>query len=256
MMLALTACGAPPVSWSEAVRLDSAGVAVAGARWRLVLDVHGAAPAARARVPHAPAPPGSCPGSAVTAREKGTAWHAAWWSARADSSAALMVSRTVDDGITWTPAFAADSGDRGRRGCARPAPAIAADSATGYVYVAYWQEPAGGGGEWLVHSMDHGVMWHPPLALGFGPDPAAADVAAQGDTVAVAYESPNANEGWIDLALSSTAGHITDIREVAVSGRSVAARGPRAALRGRSVAVAWLADSGRLAMARTGMLRP
>ncbi|HUO51891.1 MAG TPA: sialidase family protein [Gemmatimonadaceae bacterium] len=254
-LLALAACEPAPIVWQDAARLEPAAVAAAGPAWRLTVDASGARPAPRPAAPHAPPAAGACPGSVVTAHERGADWHAAWWAARADSSVVLLVARSADDGRTWTAPLAADDADRGRRACARPAPAIAADSATGYVYVAYWAEPAGGGGEFLVHSMDRGVMWHPPMALGYGADPASADVAAEGDTVAVAYESPNANDGWIDVAISATAGHITDMTAVAVSGRSTRARAPRAALGAHRVAVAWLEDDGRLAMARLGERR-
>jgi hypothetical protein len=254
-LLAAAACAPSPVAWRDPVRLSPAAVVAAGPDWRLALGAQGAAPVVRGVPLHAPGAAGGCPGSVVVAHERARDWHAAWFTARADSSVALLVSRTADDGATWSPAIAADARDQGRRGCARPAPAITADSTNGYVHVVYWIEAPGGGGEWLVHSMDHGVMWHPPMPLAFGGDPAAADVAAQGDTVAVAFESPNAAEGWIDLALSTTAGHIIDARLVAVSGRSVAVHGPRVALRGRTVAVAWVTDDGALAMARTGERR-
>jgi hypothetical protein len=178
-----------------------------------------------------------------------------WFRAREDSSVALLVARSRDGGATWSAAMPADDRDRGRRGCARPAPAIVADPTTGFVHVAYYLEPEGGGAVWLVHSMDDGVSWHPPLALAFGADPAGASVAASGDTVLVAFESPNANEAWIDLALSVSAGHAIEQRAIAVSGRSVPARAPRVAMRGRALAVAWMTAIGALAMARAGTLR-
>ena len=255
ILLAISACEPAPVAWNEAVRLDPAAVAAAGAHWQLALDRQGIPGAQRTDAPRFAYTPAICPGSVVTARERGRDWHAAWWAARADSSVALLVSRSPDDGATWTPPLAADARDRGRRGCARPAPAIAADSATGFVHVAYYLESEGGGGEWLVHSMDHGAMWHPPVALAFGADPAWASVAAIGDTVSVAFESPNAHEGWIMLTLSTSAGHLIDFTLPAVSGRSVPAHDPKVTMRGRTLAVAWVTDNGALAMARTGTRR-
>lgn len=255
MVFALVACEPANVRWRDAARLDAAAATAAGASWRLTLAADGAPAPARAEAPRAMPAGVACPGSIVASRERGADWHAAWFVARADSSVALMVSRSANDGATWAPAMAADARDEGRRGCARPAPAIAADPIAGFVHVAYWIEAPGGGGVWLVHSMDRGVMWHPPVALAFGADPARASVAAAGDTVAVAFESPNANEGWIDLSLSTSAGHLIDFTLPAVSGRSVAARDPRVALRGRTIAVAWTTDNGALIMARTGTRR-
>lgn len=253
-MTLLTACEREPVQWGEPARLDSAQLAAAGSAWRLGLGAGATLLAVRDTV-IAFAPPGACPGLVAVAHERGGEWHAAWFRARADSSVALEVAHTRDGGATWSAPLVADSSDHGRRGCARPAPAIAADSTVGFVHVAYYLEPSGGGAVWLVHSMDDGATWHPPVALSYGADSAAASVAARGDTVVVAFESPNANEGWIDVAISLTAGHLIDHRVVAVSGRSVRVRAPRVAMRGATLAVAWITSIGALAMARVGTLR-
>ena len=254
-LCALAACEREPVQWGEAVRLEPAAVAAAGDTWRLDVSAHGALRVARDTLPAGAPAERACPRSMAFSRERGGEWHAVWWRARDDSSVLLEVALSHDGGVTWSAPLAADDRDRGRRGCARPAPSIMADSTTGFVHVAYYLEPDGGGAVWLVHSMDRGVMWHPPVALAFGADPAAASVTASGDTVAVAFESPNANEGWIDVALSWSAGHVIDHRLVAVSGRSVTAHAPRVAMRGRALAVAWITTLGALAMARVGTLR-
>jgi hypothetical protein len=254
LVLALAACEREPIEWGESARLAPAEVASAGPAWRLAVSAQGiASPARTAALAWSPA--GACGGSVAIAHERGGDWQAVWWRARDDSSAVLETARTRDDGATWSAPMAVDSSDRARRGCARPAPAVVADSVTGFVHVAYFAEPPGGGAVWLVHSMDRGASWHPPVALAYGADPAAASVAASGDTVLVAYESPNANEGWVDLAISTSAGHVIDRRLVAVSGRSVATQAPRVALRGRAFAVAWITAIGALAMARAGALR-
>jgi hypothetical protein len=197
---------------------------------------------------------GGCPGSVVAAAFRAERF-AGWWAARPDSSAALMVSRSVDGGASWAPPLVADARDRGRRGCTRPFPSIAIDSVTGFVHLAYFLEPAEGAGVWLIHSMEHGAMWHSAVPVAFGADPAEADVAAHHDTVVVAYESPNANEGWIGLALSSTDGHLIDWRIPEISGRSVEVAGPRVELAGRTVKVAWITQRGALVMLRTGTLQ-
>ena len=99
-------------------------------------------------------------------------------------------------------------------------------------------------------------MWHSPVPIAFGADPAGADVAADRDTVVVAYESPNANEGWIGLALSSTDGHLIDWRLPEVSGRSVPVEAPRVALDApHRSAVAWVTQRGALVMCRIGALQ-
>jgi len=255
LTFAAAACGRAPIAWQEPARLDLGAVSAAAPEWRLAIGAHDRPRAERASAPAFGEAPGRCPHSAVFARERAHQWYAAWWSARADSSAQLVIARTTDDGATWEAPIVADARDAGTRGCDRPRPAIAADSATGFVHVAYFLQPREGGGVWLVHSMDHGATWHPPVALMYGGDPAETSVAASGDSVAAAFTSPNANEGWVDLALSWSAGHLIDLTESAVSGRSVAAHAPRVALRGRALAVAWVTDAGSLPMARAGTLR-
>jgi hypothetical protein len=250
---ALSACDRAPIVWQDAIRLDSASLAAAGSGWRLVIDAKGIA---RAESPLAPVHQSSaaiCPGSGVAAHVSGGEWFTAWWVARPDSSVKLMVSRSTDAGATWAAPMPADARDAGRRGCARPAPAIAADSATGFVHLAYFLEPAEGAGVWLVHSMEHGTMWHAPVALAFGADPALASVAVLGDTVAVAFESPNRSEASVSLSLSTSDGHLIDHTLPWISGRSVPVGDPRVALRGKWIGVAWVTERGGLVFARTGV---
>ncbi len=251
-IIPLASCERAPIDWLEPQRLDSASVAAAGPGWVLVVDARGAARAVRPVAPEMAAAAGVCPGSTVAAHVRGGEWYAGWFTARADSSVVLMVSRSTDGGAKWTKAVAADARDAGRRGCARPAPAIAGDSATGFVHLAYFLEPPDGAGVWFVHSMEHGLVWHPPVAIAYGADPAAASVASLGDTVAIAYQAPNAGDGWIGLALSSTDGHIIDDMLPAVSGRTVPAAAPRVAMRGARIAVGWVSVRGGMPMVRTG----
>ncbi len=185
-----------------------------------------------------------CSGSLVTARSGGDEWYAAWWSPRGDGSVVLLTSRSEDGGVGWSEPVPADDRDRGGRGCDRPAPGIAADSAGGYVHLVYWLEPPGEQGVWYAHSMERGALWHAPTGIIFGADPAHASVAANGDTVVVAYEHPNAAEGRIGLAVSHTAGHMIDGRTLVSVGNAYAER-PLVAVLGRDVAVAWTARQGR-----------
>ncbi|HEY7877352.1 MAG TPA: sialidase family protein [Gemmatimonadaceae bacterium] len=232
-MLAL-GCDRPPVTWQEVAR--TAGALAADTR--LTLDANGA-PAIGAR-PTAPfvTPAGACAASLVFARLGAGEWYAAWWQPRADSSASLVVARSINSGNSWTPPMVADARDHSSLGCARPAPAIAADSASGYVHLVYFLAAPQGTGIWFTHSMEHGAIWHAPVGILFGDDPARASVAAHGDTVVVAYEYPNADEGRVGIAISSTTGHIFEWR-VPVSATTEQASDPRVAVRGRRVAVAW-----------------
>lgn len=206
------------------------------------------------------APEGACDGSVVFAHGGGEEWYAAWWAPRQGGSVVLTTSRSGDGGHTWAAPVAADARDRGARGCTRPAPGIAADSVGGYVHIAYYLEPPGESGVWYTHSMEHGSMWHEPVAVMFGTDPSRASVAANADTVIVAYEHPNAAEGRIGVAVSRTAGHIIEGRTVASVGSGYASD-PRVAVRGSEVAVAWTmrgpgAGAAEHLVVRKGALRP
>lgn len=232
---ALAACdGAPPVVWGAVTRTPGASAP----DWRLVLDSAARPAVERSPVVPIALPPGACAASLVTARLAGEEWFAAWWMPRPDGSAALVAARSVDGGRTWAPPVTADGRDRSVRGCDRPRPAIAADSVSGYVHLAYYLRAEDGAGVWFTHSMDHGAMWHAPVGLYYGDDPARTSVAAHGDTVVVAYEYPNAREGRVGIAISRTMGHIFEAR-LPASGPTERASDPRVAVRGGVVAVAW-----------------
>jgi hypothetical protein len=169
---------------------------------------------------------------------KGSRLFATWWLARRDSSAALLVSQSADGGKTWTPRVVADSTDRSTRGCGRPPPAIAADSASGYIYLAYFAEPASGRGIFFAHSMDNGRTFHAPVPIVFGDNVAWVSVSAAGDNVAVAYEDPNSVEPSVGVAASRTMGHIFKPGEI-VSSDNERAKQPTVEVRGDTVRVWW-----------------
>ena len=194
--------------------------------------------------PVAASPNGACPGSLRTVRS-GPDVYGAWWMVRDDSSAVLMAGRSTDGGQSWGMVQPADTLDRSRRGCARPAPAIAADSSTNYVDFAYFLEAREGPGVFFTHSMDArqlGVgdgVFHSPVPVVYGDNPARVSVAARGDRVAVAYEDPNGDRASVGLALSGTMGHIFEQR-LLVSQSDLPASDPSVTLHGDSVVVQWI----------------
>jgi hypothetical protein len=185
--------------------------------------------------------------------------YGAWWEVRDDSSSVLMVGRSTDAGRTWAIVQPADTSDRSRRGCTRPAPAVAADSATNYVDIAYFLEASEGPGVFFTHSMDARHLgtglgiFHAPVPVMYGDHPADASVAVRGDDVAVAYDDPNGDRSAVGLALSRTSGHIFEQR-VVMSMPDLPASDPTVELRGDSVLVQWserpdsLQTGGRLAV--------
>jgi hypothetical protein len=169
--------------------------------------------------------------------------YAVWWSVRADSSAALLGARSIDDGATWSAPLPVDTLDRSNVGCNRPAPAIAADSQTGYVHVAYAMHAPEGTGVFFAHAMDRGTMYHAPVAIVYGDRLVDVDVAALHDTVAVAYTDPSMRYPHVGLALSRTLGHIFEVRIPAVArtgSGNAGASSPAVALAPGRIAVAWI----------------
>jgi hypothetical protein len=181
--------------------------------------------------------PDACPVS-VRATRSGRDLIAAWWTARRDSSGILYVARSPDGGSNWTAPVVADANDRSARGCGRPAPAIAADSATGYVHIAYFTESKSGRGIFFAHSMDGGKTFHAAVPIVFGDNPAFVSVASDGDRVAVAYDDPNSAQPAIGVALSTTMGHLFHTGEI-VSSETERAKMPTIEVRGDTVRVWW-----------------
>jgi hypothetical protein len=212
--------------------------------------------------PWSPAsPPGSalqCPGSVAATLARGDTAFAAWWALRPDSTAWLVVARSDDGGRHWGVAVTADSADRGRHACRRLPPSISADSLNGYVHVVYFMQAPEGPGLFFTHSMDGGGLFHAPVAIVYGERVSAGAVSSRGDTVAVAYEDPNAAVPQVWLALSRTQGHIFEHR-LSVSTASARGENPAVVVRDGRVAVAWN-ETGRgggsaVTVMRTGVLR-
>lgn len=160
---------------------------------------------------------------------------AVWWSARPDSSSALMFARKSGD--AWTAPVPVDTTDASRRGCARPAPAIAMNASAGYLHIAYFLEQATGPGVFFAHSMDE-TGFHDPVSISYGRRASNVSIAANGDRVVVAYEEPNAERGHIWVALSETMGHIFEAR-MPVSSVNQVSKNPSVSLDGTKLEVRW-----------------
>jgi hypothetical protein len=162
----------------------------------------------------------------------------AWWTSRSDSSVVLSMQRSNDGGSTWQPRVTVETRDRGRRGCDRPAPGMFYDPAHAYVHLVYFIEASNGAGIFFAHSMDKGRMFHSPVPVVYGNAPSAASVAANGDSVVVVFEDPNATTPRIGMVLSSSTGHIFEQRGEATPD-DVPAIAPWVSLDHRKVTVWW-----------------
>jgi hypothetical protein len=181
--------------------------------------------------------PSECFGS-VRRSSSGNTVYAVWWTVRNDSSAVLELSRKTGSG-RWGDAVAVDTTDHGFSGCSRPAPSVFADSASGYVHVAYFLEPRGGAGVFAIHSMDGGATFHSSVPIAFGKQQSETAIAADHDRVAVAYEQPIGERSQIFVALSTTAGHIFG-QGAPVSEENADAEAPRIGIFGTKLEVSWL----------------
>jgi hypothetical protein len=251
----LLGCEPDPVMW------DAQRVAVGGTDTGDVVSVDGTLhPDSMALLATRVAPPGDmCPGS-LALSHAGTHLFAVWWAVRADSSARLLAARSDDGGVRWSAPAPVDTTDQAVSGCRRAPPAVSADSASGYIHVAYALTGPEGPGLFFSHSMDMGATFHSPVSIFYGERLGRVSVAADGDVVAVGFEDPNSTIPRVGLALSRTMGHIFEERIVPVSDDNGAASHPLVAVRRRRIAVAWerraASDSAtRLIAIRTGTLR-
>ena len=238
LLVALACAGDDAVVWTEPRSSDTPFDGVA-----LLALIDGGEAVVRTPAPAESIAPGRsvCPGSVMVADDGAGGAFAAWWESRPDRAGVLLVARRARDGDrAWGAPVVADDRDRGRRGCDRPPPAIAADGRSGHVHLAYFIEPPGGGAVFAGHSLEDGAYFHGPVAIVYGDRPSRTAVAVWGTHVAYAYEEPNGARSRIDLALSASAGHLIEHR-LRASPPGVVATAPVVALDGHRVAVAWRA---------------
>jgi len=249
-LVLVQACLPQPVRWDDVIERHAGALPDSV---RLELDPSNADRvrfAPRWTPPTWPDEPHLCVASLRADRALGEEAYASFFAVQPDSSVLLRVARSDDGGRSWNPAVTADAMDRGRDGCARPAPYIAADTINAYVHVVYFLDAAEGAGLFFTHTMERGALFHEPVPIMYGDRPSHAAVASRGDTVIVAYEDPNSRMPRLGLALSRTQGHIFEYR-IAVSDETGEARTPRVALRGTRLAVAWTATQRGGAAPRT-----
>lgn len=238
----LASCVPQPVRWDENVARRAGALADSV---QLALDStasDGVAFVARWTPPSWPDEPALCAATLRATRAPGEEAYASWFAVQPDSSVLLRVARSDDGGRSWNAAVTADAMDRGRAGCARPVPYIAADSLNGYVHLVYYLDAAEGAGLFFTHTMEKGALFHEPVPIVYGDRPSMAAVASRGDTVVVAYEDPNSRMPRLGLALSRLQGHIFEHR-LAASDETGEARTPLVAFRGTRLAVAWTATN-------------
>jgi hypothetical protein len=250
--LAAAACVPVPVVWEEEPARAAGALADS---LRLSIAADGATRFEAAWTPPSwPTEPSLCTGTLRATQALGDTAYASWFSVNNDSSVVLRVARSLDGGRSWATAVSADTMDRGRAGCARPVPFIAADSLNGYLHLVYFLDSKEGAGLFFTHSMEQGTYFHEPVPIVYGDRPSHAAVASRGDTVVVAYEDPNSRLPRLGLALSRVQGHIFEHR-VSASDENHEARTPRVAIRGTRIALAWTSTQRGGSVPRTALRR-
>ena len=225
LLLCLVACVNEPVEWGDVSYRESRlgdPIAISATR--------------DANLPQVPGTVGGC--GAVFALTGRSELFRAWWAIRSDGNGVLAMQRSTDGGRGWQPPVMVDDRDRGARGCNRPQPGLFYDSASRYVYLAYFIDTPEGSGVFFAHSMDEGKMFHSPVPVVYGNYPAHANVAGRGDSVVVVFEDPNAGTPTLGYVLSHTTGHIFDQRGQ-VTSEEVRSMWPWVTLNGNRIGVWW-----------------
>jgi hypothetical protein len=229
-LVLLAACDQPPIEWREPAAIDPPAASHLTVDWgghpEFVVD--------SIRAVTLPSGAGLCVSSVQTVAATAHIY-AVWWAVRPDSSAILYSAASADSGRTWGKAAAVDTTDISSRGCSRPPPSLT--SVGDDMYVAYSMIAPEGTGVFFAHTMDS--MLHSPVAVIYGDRLVASAIAAEGDRVVVAYEEPNGSREQIDLALSTTQGHIFESHTTATRDVDVATS-PTVAIAGQSIAVSWM----------------
>ena len=200
VLLGVVACGSEPVEWSDVSYRDSQ-----------LGDPDARSAVMSADLPAVDRTVAPCLRSITTATG-GAELFRVWWAARSDSSVVLSMQHSKNSGANWEAPISVETRDRGRRGCDRPPPGIFYDPGRGYLHLVYFIEAADGAGVFFAHSMDRGAMFHSPVPVVYGNRPSAASVAANGDSVVVVFEDPNASAPRIGIVLSHSTGHIFEAR--------------------------------------------
>jgi hypothetical protein len=226
LALLMTACVAEPVDWGD--------VSYRGSQ---LGDPDTRSSVLSANLPSVSGAVGNCIRSIRTA-SAGSDLFRVWWTARSDSSVVLAMQHSPDRGATWEIPVVVEGRDRGRRACNRPAPGIFYDPGRGYLHLVYFIEAKDGAGVFFAHSMDKGGVFHSPVPVVYGTAPVAASVAANGDSVVVVFEDPNAMTPRIGIVLSHSTGHIFEARGEATPD-DVPAVEPWVTLDHRNVTVWW-----------------
>ena len=224
--LSVTACVGEPVEWGD--------VSYRGSR---LGDPDTRSGVLSANLPRVSGGVDHCLRS-ILATSAGSDVFRVWWTSRSDSSVLLSMQHSRSGGASWDLPVTVEDRDRGRRGCDRPAPGMFYDPARGYLHLVYFIEPPGGAGVFFAHSMDKGAMFHSPVPVVFGNSPSAASVAANGDSIVVVFEDPNATAPRIAIALSHSTGHIFE-RRGEVTPDDVPAVTPWIVLDHRRISVWW-----------------
>lgn len=175
----------------------------------------------------------------------------------------VVVSRSIDHGVTWSEPVRVHADGWVFDGCPHAGPSLQVDSA-GRLHVSWWTGKRGSAGVWYARSDDSGASFGPAVPIGVADFSRPAHVQlALGNTgiVAVAWDDGTVKTPRVVLRLSRDGGQTFSPMTV-LSGAGRAAGFPVLAVSGSAITVAWsdvsavTADSAAAAAAEMKMTDP
>lgn len=198
----------------------------------------------------------ACAGSFAAARARADTMFAVWRTVTKKGTQ-LWLARSGNGGVAWDAPVAVGPAELVSKGCRRPPAGVAVDTTRGVVHVAYYGAATRGSGIVTSRIARDGRRASTPELIASGDVPAAAAIAARGDTVAIVFEAPVSPGGIIWLALSTRGSQISPVR-MPLSTPGVRASVPAVALAAGRVGAAWNegrhGTEGPAAVARVGRL--
>lgn len=186
----------------------------------------------------------SCPccRTAIATARDGTLY-LAWRTVLAGNVRDVVVARSRDRGLTWSPPVRVHSDNWVFDGCPHAGPSMQVDSA-GVVHIAWWTGLEGKAGVYYARSTDDGTTFGAPVPLGVSEfsAPAHVQLALGGGKVVAVWDDGTVKTPRVVMRVSADGG-ATFSPPALVSTEGRAATFPVLALRDGDLTIAWSEQS-------------
>ena len=179
-----------------------------------------------------------CCRTTIAAASDGTVY-LAWRAVLPGNVRDIVVARSSDGGITWSPAVRAHADDWVFDGCPHAGPSMQVDAA-GRVHIGWWTGREGAAGAYYARSDDGARTFSEPVALGVAAfsRPAHVQLALAGETVVAAWDDGTLETPRVRVRVSRDAGKsFGPTTDASAAGR--AAGFPVVGAVGDSLVLAW-----------------